>query len=162
MKPPFKIRSLVKDESSYLRKMLFLAIYVPPGEDPPNINLLDTSELARYYENWGRFGDLAMALTHSKEDLIGACWIRLHKKSNAGYGYVDDSIPEMNVAIIPKYRGLGLGTQLIGALLDSVKKEGFKKISLSVDRRNPAINLYKRLNFKEVKSGNNPTMLLYL
>jgi len=142
--------------------MLFLAIYVPPGEDPPKRAVLNRSELSRYFENWGQFGDLAMVLTHSKKGLIGACWIRLHKKPNMGYGYVDDSIPEMNVAIVPKYRGLGLGTQLIRSLLESAKNEGFKKISLSVDRRNPAISLYLRLNFKEVKSGNSPTLLLQL
>jgi len=49
-------------------------------------------------------------------------------------------------------RGKGIGTKLLELAVNSIKKDKFEKIELTVLLDNePAIDLYKKLNFKKVK-----------
>ncbi len=54
-----------------------------------------------------------------------------------------------NIAVYPKYRGLGFGTKLFGAIEEEARKTGSKKITLDVEIYNEkAIRLYERLGYK--------------
>ena len=66
-----------------------------------------------------------------------------------GYGYVADDVPELSMAILPDYRGQGIGTQLISHMLDYTKGK-YASVSLSVSPNNPARRLYERFGFKLV------------
>jgi ribosomal protein S18 acetylase RimI-like enzyme len=49
---------------------------------------------------------------------------------------------------------------MIGKLFEKLASEGFEKLSLSVDKRNPAVNLYKRIGFEIIsEEGTAFTML---
>ena len=64
------------------------------------------------------------------------------------------------MAVFDGYRGRGFGTQLMQLLIDSLRDGGFGKVSLSVDRRNPALRLYERFGFEVVREkGNAFTMV---
>ena len=57
----------------------------------------------------------------------------------------------LGIAVKSGYRRLGIATKLIEALLEEAKKQGLKVIILDVYEKNlPALNLYKRMGFKEV------------
>jgi len=57
----------------------------------------------------------------------------------------------LGVAVKSGHRRLGIATKLIEALLEEAKKQGLKVIILDVYEKNlPALNLYKRIGFKEV------------
>ena len=57
----------------------------------------------------------------------------------------------LGIAVKSGYRRLGIATKLIEALLKEAKKQGLKVIILDVYEKNlPALNLYKRMGFKEV------------
>lgn len=161
MKTQECIIRLIKDsEAPFLKEMLYEALFVPPGESPFPRGILDTPELKIEYENWGHKGDIGVVIEHERHGLIGASWVRLHSASQPGYGYVSDDIPELSIALKPDFRGTGLGSQLMIRLIDEVRRQGYVGISLSVDKRNQAMELYLRLGFEIVKSEGNPTMLL--
>ena len=74
------------------------------------------------------------------EQVIGyvGCWI----------SYEESQIT--NVAILPAYRGRGIGTQLFGAVIEAVKTKGVTAMTLEVRPSNePALALYRGYGFKE-------------
>jgi len=82
---------------------------------------------------------------------------RLHSfiksKNTVGWVYEKEYYIS-NVAVYPKYRGMGIGTSLI----DKVEKEaqhcGANRLSLDVETENMnAINLYKKLGFMIAKKS---------
>ena len=119
--------------------------------------------LSKAYEKWGRHGDIALVAFNDKtKEIIGAAWVRLFKKNDPSYGFVDKNTPDLAIAIKAEYRGKGIGTQLLKNLIRTLKENDFTAISLSVDERNNALRLYKRLGFEIIKheEGESPVMLL--
>ena len=112
--------------------MLYNAIFVPPDEEQPPFDILDEPSLLKYHENWGRQGDIAIVLKHKRAGLVGICCARLHSIDNPGYGFVDESTPEITIAIKPEYRGKGYGSKLILKFISVARDEGYERISLSV------------------------------
>ena len=79
---------------------------------------------------------------------------------NRGWGYVDDSTPELSMAVLENYRGIGIGTALLEHMLNETEKR-YPDVSLSVDPENRALKLYKRCGFIEYgKEGSSIIMLL--
>ncbi len=67
--------------------------------------VLSKPELARYLEGWGRQGDTAvLAVDLDGGRRLGAAWYRLMTSEEPGYGYVDDSTPEIALAVVPDHR----------------------------------------------------------
>jgi ribosomal protein S18 acetylase RimI-like enzyme len=70
----------------------------------------------------------------------------------AGRLYVDrgdDEIRVVDIALLPEYRGLGIGTDLLTPILAEADAAG-KKVSIHVEHANRARRLYERLGFVEV------------
>jgi ribosomal protein S18 acetylase RimI-like enzyme len=140
--------------------MLYQAIYVPAGADPFPRDIVTRPEISRYAECWGQQDDLGfIAVNEETPSPIGATWIRLLKDAAKGYGYVDETIPELTIAVTPEYRGQGVGTKLLDRLIAEAKNR-YKAVSLSVSPDNPALRLYQRLGFEVVAtSGGSLTMI---
>jgi ribosomal protein S18 acetylase RimI-like enzyme len=67
----------------------------------------------------------------------------------AGRLYVDrrdDEIRIVDIALLPEHRGHGIGTSLLGELL-SEADAARKRVTIHVERLNPARRLYERLGF---------------
>ena len=129
----------------FLRDMLRHAYYwrvdrVSETGEPP---------VRRYVERWGRPGDTALIAIQDFQK-VGAAWYRLFTDGNAGYGFVDEATPELSIAIVPSRRGGGLGSELLEALLERARGDGYHAISLSVEQGSPAIGLYERHGFTQV------------
>jgi GNAT superfamily N-acetyltransferase len=62
----------------------------------------------------------------------------------------DKDILVIDIALLPEYRGLGMGTKLLRDLQDEARGAG-KTLSIHVERFNPARRLYDRLGFQEVE-----------
>ena len=59
--------------------------------------------LARYIENWGREGDVAViAMEHGHR--IGAAWLRRFPASAPGYAFVDEQTAELTISVVPSRR----------------------------------------------------------
>ena len=144
-----------------LKNMLYHAIYVPDGKHPVPTKIVNQPDLRIYYENWGQKDDMGW-IAFDKGTPIGAAWIRIFYGPNKGYGYIDEKTPELSIALLPKYRGRGIGSKLIDRILDDVKKK-YSAISLSVTQENPALQLYQRKEFRKIEiSGNSFIMIRHL
>jgi ribosomal protein S18 acetylase RimI-like enzyme len=62
----------------------------------------------------------------------------------------DDVIHVIDIALLPEHRGAGIGTKLLCELQEEAKAAG-KKVSIYVERFNPARRLYERMGFQEVE-----------
>ena len=146
----YTIRSLLPEDQHFLREMGYQAIYVLPGEDAPSPDIVNHPDIAKYVKDWGRSDDLGFLAEASEGSRpLGAAWMRLFKSDNKGYGYVDDLTPELSIAVLPDYRGKGVGTRLLTHLLEAAK-DSYSSVSLSVSPDNPAQRLYKRMGFEVV------------
>jgi ribosomal protein S18 acetylase RimI-like enzyme len=61
----------------------------------------------------------------------------------------EGDIRVMDVALLPEHRGAGVGSEILGALMEEAARGG-KKVSLHVEKNNPARRLYARLGFVPV------------
>jgi len=143
-----KLRAATASAEPFLREMLYLALFVPPGELPLPRSVLRDPAIARYVDGWGtRSGDSGLiALVDSAR--VGAAWLRYFPASDPGYGFVDERTPELSVAVLPAYRGKGIGSRLVERLV-----QGVHATSLSCDPANPAWRLYLRLGFEPLADG---------
>ena len=62
---------------------------------------------------------------------------------------MDDETPELGIAVLPDYRGQGVGTDLLRRLLRSAG-EVYRSVCLSVSVDNPAVRFYERAGFERV------------
>ena len=61
-----------------------------------------------------------------------------------------EEIRIVDIALLPEYRGAGVGTAMLGELI-SESEASAKPLSIHVERFNPALRLYERLGFREVE-----------
>ena len=66
------------------------------------------------------------------EALVGAGWARFFTAADAGYGFVDPTIPEITLAVIPTARKRNIGRGILDALIRAARERGLPGISLSV------------------------------
>jgi ribosomal protein S18 acetylase RimI-like enzyme len=78
---------------------------------------------------------------------LGAVWYRLMTSEEPGYGFVDDSTPEIALAILPDHRGRGVGGALLREIRYVARSRGYGALSLSVEHGNLALRLYERSGF---------------
>jgi ribosomal protein S18 acetylase RimI-like enzyme len=71
--------------------------------------------------------------------------------ASAGRLYLDrqpDMLLIIDIALLPEWRGRGIGTALIEAILDEARPAG-SAVEIAVEKFNPAQRLYRRLGFRE-------------
>jgi ribosomal protein S18 acetylase RimI-like enzyme len=143
----FAYRKIEKSDYGLLREMLYEALFVPEGEKPYDESVVNHPEISRYIDNWGKKSDFGI-IVHNEQEIIGAIWGRIFLKTNKGFGFVDEDTPELTMAVKSEYRNQGFGKSLMIKFLQFARESGYKHISLSVDKRNRAVDLYKRMGFK--------------
>jgi ribosomal protein S18 acetylase RimI-like enzyme len=124
-----------------------------PDEEP--------GPVSRYVKGWGRPGDRALIAVEGAFP-VGAAWYRIFREDRPGYGFVDEQTPELTVAVVPSRRNRGIGDALLTALCDSARSEGYRAISLSVERDNdPLHTFYEKHGFEQITEdgGSSVTML---
>jgi ribosomal protein S18 acetylase RimI-like enzyme len=93
----------------------------------------------------GDFGNVVSSDTSP----IGAAWLRLWLGEDKGFGYVKNEIPELAIAVLPDYRGQGIGARLLTQILGAAKMK-YPAVSLSVRANNPVLRLYERTGFMKI------------
>ena len=161
MQTDFSIRPLTLQDEPFLWEMLYHAIYVPEGHPAPPRSILQEPDIAHYVRQWGQLPEDQgfVAVDQATGQPVGAAWLRLFTLLDPGYGYVDDETPELSIAMLPDYRGQGLGSHLLNALLNEARQK-YTAVSLSVSPGNPAEKLYQKLGFTMVyEDASSRTML---
>ncbi len=87
------IRIVDKNELDFLTDMLYESIHILENK-PKKEDLINSSHIKKYHENWGREGDTALIAFNTDNQPVGAVWYRLFNESNKGYGFVDRHTPE--------------------------------------------------------------------
>lgn len=101
-------------------------------------------------EGWGRGGDVAF-VAHVAGTPVGAAWCRRWTEEQHSYGYVDAATPEIAIGVEPEWRGCGVGSALLAALVDAATLRGIARLSLSVESDNPAMALYEKSGFARLE-----------
>jgi len=142
------------DDLSFLKEMLFEAAYWRSDQERPSLEKgLARADLVYLLEGWGRKGDTAVIAVSEDDQQVGAAWYRFWWPETHSYGYISPEIPELAIAVRAEFRGRGVGQQLLDALLQKAKSQGIKKVSLSVEIENPALNLYRKHGFQPVEKN---------
>ena len=97
----------------------------------------------------GRPGDAGVVAVTADGARLGAAWYRLFSAEEPGWGFIAVDVPELAMGVVPEARGRGIGGALLDALLAVARDQGFRALSLAVDRQNPAHRLYERKGFRE-------------
>lgn len=139
----YTVRALTAADEPVVWTMLMHAAHEPSLE-----SVQQQPCLVRYAQAWGRAGDMGFA-AYVDTEAIGAAWLRLWTSCDRGFGYIDDTIPELAMAVCPNYRNQGIGTTLLTHVLKTAQAT-FPAISLNVRATNSAVNLYQRLGFVKV------------
>ncbi|MEG5174518.1 GNAT family N-acetyltransferase [Microcoleus sp. B3-D7] len=146
----YSIRSLTQEDEPFLWKMLYEAAHMAEEGESRVQGVVNHPLIAKYVKNWGRANDLGFAAIElNGSQPVGAAWLRLFTEDDKGFGWVDDTIPELAIAVLPEYTNQGVGTQLLDRLL-SAAKVSYRSVSLSVRSSNRALSLYERSGFKVI------------
>lgn len=120
----------------------------------------DDPKLSHYAAGWPRPGDLGFVVEDAQGVGLGVAWLRFFTEDDPSYGFLDSDTPELSIGVSPESRGRGPGTQLCTRLLDAAGARGIRRVSLSVEKANPARGLYEGLGFVTVRDdGDAVTML---
>lgn len=140
------VRPLRKGEEPLLTEFLYEAIWRGAGQPPVPRTVLQQPALWRYVAGFGSRPDDRCLVAEAGGCVVGAVWVRCIR----GFGYIADGVPECALAVYDGYRGRGIGTALLRGMLLRLRCERYDRISLSVQKANPAVNLYRREGFSVV------------
>ena len=143
----YTIREIKEEEIKLLDRFLYLAIYVHKGEVPPPFEIIYKPELQVYVDNLGKEKDDHILIAESEGLVVGAVWVRIMDD----YGHIDDETPSLIISVEKEYRGKGIGRSLLSSMLSLLSKCGYKAVSLSCQKENYAVSLYKSLGFEIIK-----------
>jgi GNAT superfamily N-acetyltransferase len=138
------IRRGNRQDVRFLRDMLRHAFYWRSG------GTVEDASLWRYVSGWGRRGDAAVIGLEGGFP-IGAAWYRLFSRDEPGFGFVDEQVPEMAIAVVPSRRGRGIGSDLLDSLVELAKEQGHSGLSLSVADESPAMHVFAKQGFEKVE-----------
>ena len=137
------IREIKKEEYVLLEHFLYEAIFIPVGVEPPPKTIINMPELQEYIADFGSLKDDKAIVAEVEGKIIGSVWVRIMND----YGHIDDDTPSLAMSLYKEYRGLGIGTALLKEILLNLKLAGYTKVSLSVQKDNYAVKLFKKVGF---------------
>lgn len=123
-------------------------------EKPPK-SITRQSELQVYIADFGKEDDWCL-IVEIRGKIVGAVWVRIMND----YGHIDDETPSLAISLYDEYRNLGIGTALMRAMLQFLKDKGYNQTSLSVQKTNYAVNMYKKVGFEAVGKNKEEYIML--
>lgn len=140
------IREMKQAEYPLLDNFLYEAIFIPDGVEPPPKSIIYRPELQVYISEFGKSKHDIALVAEINGKIVGAVWVRIMND----YGHIDDKTPSFAISVYKEYRGKGIGTALMSEMLAILKKRGYKQASLSVQKKNFAAEMYRKLGFKTI------------
>lgn len=145
----YRIRPLKKEEIPLLRDFLYNAIYIPEGAAAPPMEIVDDESLQVYIRDFGNLPDDRCLVAESDGRVVGAIWSRIMDD----YGHIADEVPSIAISLYKEYRNQGIGTELLTQMLNLLKTDGYKSVSLSVQKANYAMKMYQKAGFKVISDN---------
>lgn len=117
-------------------------------------DIRESSQLAHYTRLVPSRGDFGI-VAQSDDDVLGVAWAQLFPPDDQGFAYIDAETPEVSPWVDSRYRGRGVGRQLLRALQTTALQRGIVQLVLSVEAENYAEKLYVSEGFVAVR-GHEP------
>lgn len=140
----YYIRPIQPTETPLLKDFLYEAIFIPEGVAAPPRDILDDDSLQVYICNFGQLPDDRCLVAEVGDKIVGAIWSRIMKD----YGHIADDVPSIAISLYKEYRNLGIGTDMLQQMLELLKADGYKSVSLSVQKANYAMRMYQKAGFR--------------
>lgn len=140
-------RALTSKDQSQLWTWLHIALWDPPPAGLRPVAVLETPGVRIYAEDWGKPSDVGVVAQAAGVD-AGACWMRL-LPDGVGLASIDDTTPQLGIALLSPYQHKGYGRALMEAALEAGKQAGYAQVSLTVHPQNPARRMYASCGFRE-------------
>jgi ribosomal protein S18 acetylase RimI-like enzyme len=157
----WSIRPAASDDGAFMADMLVEAAnWSPERKKRSRSHVLSDPRTAHYIAGWRRDTDLGV-IAEAGGERIGAAWLRYFPAADPGYGFVADDVPELTIGVAVSWRGRGVGRAMLRAVAGQAVSAGIRRISLSVERKNIAQQLYLSEGYQIVDSsdGASDTML---
>ncbi len=136
------LRLATAADEPFLLTMLFYAAHAhdEPGATPEHVRA--NPSLARYVVGYGAPGDLGIVAEDGPGGTpLGAAWVRILAGENRAYGWVDDAIPELAIAVAPEVTGRGIGGRMLEELLSASTRALPRRIAERSARQRGAASL---------------------
>lgn len=143
----YNIREIREEEYILLEDFIYEAIFIPDGVAPPPKSIIYQPDLQVYIKDFGKEKDDICFVAETDDKVIGTVWVRDMKD----YGHIEDGVPSFAISLYKPYRNYGIGTELMKTMLSELKKRGYEKASLAVQKENYAVKMYKKVGFEVIK-----------
>lgn len=150
----FRLRPAVQGDGAFLGDMVVEAANWRRGAARPRHEVIASGEHSRYIAGWMRPGDAGFVAVDEHGAPVGAAWYRTFPRTDPGFGYVGTGVPELIIGVRPIWRAHGVGRSLLQALCAHAARQGNARLSLSVERDNHAVTLYRSEGFAVTRPGN--------
>ena len=140
----YNIREMKASEYPLLEEFLYEAIF---QRDEMNLlpkSVIEKPELKVYIQNFGNEKDDYCFCAEVQGEIVGAVWVR----NIRAYGSIDNETPEFAISLYKKFRGRGIGTQMMKKMIEHLKQRGYSRTSLAVQKDNYAIKMYLLVGFQ--------------
>ncbi len=153
MSASFRIRPAEQADGAFLADMVVEAANWRPGAARPRHDVLASAEHGRYITGWMRPSDAGFVAVAPTGEAIGAAWYRMLPPTGPGFGYIATGVPELVIGVRPIWRAHGVGRALLRRLVENARAQGYARLSLSVERDNFAVTLYRSEGFAVTTPG---------
>ena len=141
------IREIQPEEIPLLNDFLYEAIFIPEGVSAPPRSIIENEDLQVYVRDFGKEADDRCLVAEVDGKIVGAVWTRVM----LDYGHIADGIPSLAISLYEDYRNQGIGTELLRKMLQLLRRDGYKQVSLSVQKANYAFRMYQKAGFEVLK-----------
>lgn len=138
-----QFRQIQTNEIPLLDDFLYEAIFVPDDVAAPPKSIIENEDLQVYVRDFGKHPDDRCLVAECDGKVVGAVWTRVMND----YGHIADGIPSLAMSLYKEYRNRGIGTELLKQMLQLLQKDGYKQVSLSVQKANYAVQMYRKVGF---------------
>lgn len=150
-------REILAEEIALLDDFLYEAIFIPDGVAAPPRSIIESPELQVYVQDFGQKPDDRCLVAECDGKVIGAVWARVMED----YGHIDDVTPSLAISLYKEYRNKGIGSELLVRMLELLREKGYEQVSLSVQKANYALGMYRKAGFKVIEDKGEEVLMLH-
>ena len=151
------IRTIRSEELPLLSDFLYEAIFIPEGVAASSRSIIEQEDLQVYIRDFGRQPDDHCLVAEVDGRIVGAVWVRVMND----YGHIDDKTPSLAISLYKDYRNQGIGTELLQRMLDLLREKGYRQVSLSVQKANYALRMYRNAGFEVIAYRGEEVLMVY-
>ena len=150
------IREIRPEEIPVLDDFLYEAIFIPEGFPAPPRSIIENEDLQVYIRDFGKKPDDRCLVAEADGKIVGAVWTRIMDD----YGHIDSLTPSLAISLYKEYRNQGIGTRLMRCMVEKLKADGYKCVSLSVQKANYAVQMYRKVGFIPVSDHGDELLMM--